>query len=106
MGSKTREGSVQLPKLANKARPVATAERSKPMRFLHTMLRVRDLDAALKFYVDLLGLKEVRRRVDEKNRYTLVFLAAPEDAGAAAELLKAGRRDAPCVELTYNWDTE
>jgi len=76
------------------------------MRFLHTMLRVRDLDAAMKFYVDLLGLKEVRRRVDEKNRYTLVFLAAPEDAGAAAELLKAGRRDAPCVELTHNWDSE
>ncbi len=76
------------------------------MRFLHTMLRVRDLDAAMKFYTDLLGLKEVRRRVDEKNRYTLVFLAAPEDAGAAVELLKAKRRDAPCVELTYNWDTE
>jgi lactoylglutathione lyase len=76
------------------------------MRYLHTMLRVRNLDAALDFYVDKLGLEEVRRRVDEKNKYTLVFLAAPEDAGAAREALKAGRRDAGVVELTYNWDTE
>ena len=76
------------------------------MRFLHTMLRVRNLDAALEFYCNLLGLKEVRRRVDDKGRYTLVFLAAPEDAAAATEALKAGRRDAPVIELTYNWDTE
>lgn len=74
------------------------------MRFLHTMLRVRNLDAALEFYGKLLGLEEVRRRVDDKGRYTLVFLAAPEDAAAAAEALKAGRRDSPVVELTYNWD--
>jgi lactoylglutathione lyase len=76
------------------------------MRFLHTMLRVRDLDAALHFYCQLLGLEEVRRRVDEKNKYTLVFLAAPEDAPAAKAALEAGWRDAPMVELTYNWDTE
>jgi len=76
------------------------------MRYLHTMLRVRNLDDALDFYAGKLGLQEVRRRVDEKNRYTLVFLAAPEDAPAAAAALKAGRRDAPVVELTYNWDTE
>jgi lactoylglutathione lyase len=76
------------------------------MRFLHTMLRVNNLDAALNFYCNLLGLQEVRRRVDEKNRYTLVFLAAPEDVPAARAALDAGRRDAPCVELTYNWDTE
>ena len=76
------------------------------MRFLHTMLRVRDLDAALHFYCKLLGLEEVRRRTDEKNKYTLVFLAAPEDAPAAKAALEAGRRDAPMVELTYNWDTE
>ncbi len=48
------------------------------MRYLHTMLRVRDLDAALDFYCNKLGLKEVRRRVDDKNKYTLVFLDAPE----------------------------
>jgi lactoylglutathione lyase len=76
------------------------------MRFLHTMLRVRNLDAAMQFYVNLLGLQEVRRRVDEKNKYTLVFLAAPEDVPAAKEALAAGRRDAPCVELTHNWDSE
>jgi lactoylglutathione lyase len=76
------------------------------MRFLHTMLRVRNLDAAMEFYANQLGLKEVRRRVDDKNRYTLVFLAAPDDAPAAEAALTAGRRDAPVVELTYNWDTE
>jgi lactoylglutathione lyase len=76
------------------------------MRFLHTMLRVRNLDAAMEFYGKLLGLQEVRRRVDEKKRYTLVFLAAPDDAPAATAALKAGRRDAPVVELTYNWDSE
>src|SRR5689334_16367179 len=62
------------------------------MRFLHTMLRVRNLDAALNFYCNLLGLEEVRRRTDEKNKYTLVFLAAPEDAPAAKAALAAGRR--------------
>ena len=76
------------------------------MRFLHTMLRVRDLDAALHFYVNLLGLQEVRRRVDDKNKFTLVFLAAPEDVAAAKAALDAGRRDSPMVELTFNWDTE
>jgi lactoylglutathione lyase len=70
------------------------------------MLRVRNLDAALDFYCTKLGLKEVRRRVDDKNKYTLVFLAASEDAPAVEAALKAGRRDAPCVELTYNWDSE
>ena len=75
------------------------------MRFLHTMLRVRNLDDALRFYCDLLGLKEVRRRVDEKNKYTLVFLAAPEDEKLVESSKKAGR-DAPLVELTYNWNTE
>ncbi len=75
------------------------------MRYLHTMLRVRDLDAALDFYCNKLGLKEVRRRVDDKNRYTLVFLAGPDDAGLVEASKRIGR-DAPLVELTYNWDTE
>ena len=75
------------------------------MRYLHTMLRVRDLDAALDFYCNKLGLKEVRRRVDEKARYTLVFLAGPEDEALVAESKRTGR-DAPLIELTYNWDTE
>ena len=75
------------------------------MRYLHTMLRVRNLDAALDFYCNKLGLQETRRRVDEKNRYTLVFLAAPADADAVEASRKTGR-EAPTVELTYNWDTE
>ncbi len=75
------------------------------MRFLHTMLRVSNLDAALDFYVNKLGLKEVRRRVDEKNRYTLVFLVGPGDTDALEANKKHGR-PGPEVELTYNWDTE
>jgi lactoylglutathione lyase len=63
------------------------------MRYLHTMVRVTDLDESLNFYRDLIGLKEVRRMENEKGRYTLVFLAPP------------GQEDAP-IELTYNWDPE
>jgi lactoylglutathione lyase len=73
------------------------------MRYLHTMLRVRDLDAALDFFCAKLGLVEISRRPDEKGRYTNVFLAAPEDKAG----LQAGKhRGAPLLELTYNWDTE
>lgn len=73
------------------------------MRYLHTMLRVRNLDAAMKFYRDALGLKEARRIDNDKGRFTLVFLCAPEDEG----LLKQVKgRGAPLVELTYNWDEE
>jgi len=74
------------------------------MRYLHTMLRVRNLDAALDFYCNKLGLTEVRRRVDEKNKYTLVFLAAAADGDLVAK--GPGNRQAPTIELTYNWDTE
>jgi lactoylglutathione lyase len=69
------------------------------------MLRVRNLDSALDFYCDKLGLQEVRRRVDEKGRYTLVFLAGPGDISLVAESRSKGR-DAPLIELTYNWDAE
>src|SRR5260370_37717734 len=73
------------------------------MRYLHYMLRVRNLDAALQFYRDALGLKEVRRVDNDKAKYTLAFLCAPEDEC----LLKASKgREAPLVELTYNWDEE
>jgi len=75
------------------------------MRYLHTMLRVRNLDRALEFYCNALGLQEVRRRVDDKSRYTLVFLSAPEDLTLVSASRQAGR-DAPLVELTYNWDSE
>ena len=73
------------------------------MRYLHTMLRVRNLDSALKFYSGALGLKEVRRIDNDKAKFTLVFLCAPEDEA----LLKTAKgRGAPLVELTYNWDEE
>jgi len=75
------------------------------MRYLHTMLRVRNLDEALDFYCNKLGLKEVNRRVDDKNRYTLVFLAGAEDE-SLVEGSKSNGRPAPLLELTYNWDTE
>ena len=75
------------------------------MRYLHTMLRVRNLDEALDFYCNKLGLKEVNRRVDDKNRYTLVFLAGAEDE-LLVEGSKSNGRPAPLLELTYNWDTE
>ena len=75
------------------------------MRYLHTMLRVRNLDDALDFYVNKLGMKESRRRVDEKNRYTLVFLIGPDDEKLVEESKKAGRPGLE-IELTYNWDTE
>jgi lactoylglutathione lyase len=75
------------------------------MRYLHTMLRVRDLDRALEFYCNGLGLKETRRRVDEKNRYTLVFLTAPDDESLVGDSKRKGR-EAPQLELTYNWDAE
>lgn len=63
------------------------------MKYLHTMVRVSDLDASLRFYRDALGLAEVRRKDSEKGRFTLVYLAAPGDESAQ-------------VELTYNWDPE
>ena len=64
------------------------------MRYLHTMIRVRDLDASLRFFTELLGLREVRRKEVPQGHYTLVFLAAP------------GQEDVAEVELTYNWDDE
>ena len=70
------------------------------MKYLHTMVRVRDLDASLAFYCDKLGLVEVNRFDNKAGRFTLVFLSAPEDAGKARE------DRTPTVELTYNWDPE
>jgi len=70
------------------------------MRYLHTMIRASDLDATLAFFVDQLGLMEVRRYDSEQGRFTLVFLAAPGDADHA-EVAQS-----PLVEITYNWDPE
>jgi lactoylglutathione lyase len=63
------------------------------MQYLHTMVRVSDLDKSLNFYCHALGLRELRRKDDQKGRYTLVFLAAPNDEHAQ-------------IELTYNWDEQ
>jgi lactoylglutathione lyase len=63
------------------------------MKYLHTMVRVTDIDASLRFYRDALGLKELSRKDSSQGRFTLVFLAAPGDESAQ-------------VELTYNWDPE
>jgi lactoylglutathione lyase len=68
------------------------------MKFLHTMIRVGDLDRSLNFFCNILGLREVRRTENEKGRYTLVYLAAP------ADVEEAKRTGAPTIELTYNWD--
>ena len=70
------------------------------MKYLHTMVRVTDLEASLAFYCDKLGLTEVSRVENSGGRFTLVFLCAPGDEAQA----KASR--APMVELTYNWDPE
>lgn len=70
------------------------------MNYLHTMVRVSDLDASLDFYCGKLGLVEAGRYENEKGRFTLVFLAAPGDAQAAKQ------KKAPLIELTYNWDRE
>jgi lactoylglutathione lyase len=69
------------------------------MNYLHTMIRVSDPDATIRFF-DLLGLKEVRRMESEKGRFTLIFLATPEDMNGAGERASAE------VELTYNWPPE
>jgi lactoylglutathione lyase len=70
------------------------------MRYLHTMVRARNLDETLDFYCDKLGLVEVNRYDSESGRFTLVFLAAPED------IAESGQTKAPMVEITYNWDPE
>ncbi|UIJ45074.1 VOC family protein [Sphingomonas cannabina] len=69
------------------------------MKYLHTMIRVADPDATIRFF-ELLGLKEVRRMENDKGRFTLIFLAAPEDMNGPGERARAE------VELTYNWPPE
>ena len=70
------------------------------MKYLHTMVRVRDLDASLDFYCNKLGLVEASRFDNPAGRFTLVFLCAPDD------LERAKDERTPTVELTFNWDTE
>ena len=70
------------------------------MRYLHTMVRIRDIEESLNFYCDKLGLVEVRRKNVPEGRFTLIFLAAPEDQSQSIA------KNAPELELTYNWDSE
>lgn len=70
------------------------------MEYLHTMVRISDLEKSLHFYCDLLGLQEVSRHDNEQGRFTLIFLAAPGDQARVSEA------KSPLVELTYNWDSE
>ena len=70
------------------------------MRYRHTMIRITDVDASLHFFCTVFGLVETRRIDNEAGRFTLVFLAAPQDVELAKD------RNAPLVELTYNWDPE
>ena len=70
------------------------------MQYLHSMIRVQNLDSALDFFCKNLGMHEVRRYDNEGGRFTLVFLAASDDMATATEDYR------PCLELTYNWDTE
>ena len=70
------------------------------MRYLHTMVRITDVDASLDFYCTKFGMTEVRRVESEQGRFTLIFLAAPDDVDSG----RAVR--APLLELTYNWDPE
>ena len=70
------------------------------MRYLHTMVRVTDVEKSIDFYCNKLGMKEVRRHESEQGRYTLIFLAASEDEADARS------SKAPLIELTYNWDPE
>jgi lactoylglutathione lyase len=70
------------------------------MKYLHTMIRARDLDETLDFYCAKLGLVEVNRYDSEAGRFSLIFLAAPDDVDAARE------GQSPLLEITWNWDTE
>lgn len=70
------------------------------MRYLHTMVRITDIEQSLDFYCAKLGLEEVRRFDNEQGRFTLIFLAAPKDRSSSAQ------QRAPELELTYNWDPE
>ena len=79
------------------------------VEFLHAMVRVTDIDRAVKFYGDGLGLQEILRYDSEEGRFTLVFLASPDDVercGGIPENTSPTAMKIPMVELTYNWDPE
>jgi lactoylglutathione lyase len=79
---------------------VPEASNESDMHYLHTMIRITDIEKSLHFFCTLLGMSEVRRKDSERGRFTLIFLAAQGDLGTAAA------NQAPLLELTYNWDPE
>jgi lactoylglutathione lyase len=81
-------------------RPIDPHTEEASLRYLHTMVRISDVEKSLDFYCNKLGMQEVRRKDVEDGRYTLIFLAAPADVGSATTAR------APMLELTYNWDPE
>ena len=81
-------------------RPQEYEEVQVPLRYLHTMVRVANIEKSLEFYCKKLGMEEVRRTESEAGRYTLIFLAAPQDKDQAVT------QRAPLLELTFNWDPE
>lgn len=101
LGDANTEAGVASPRRAPHNAPANHRPRSHDeMRYLHTMVRVTNIDASLDFYCAKLGMKEVRRVENEAGRFTLVFLAATEDEASGREVR------APLLELTYNWDPE
>ena len=74
--------------------------KERPMEYLHTMVRISNVEESLNFYCNLLGMTEVRRKESEKGRFTLIFLAADGDK------VRAESEKSPLLELTYNWDPE
>lgn len=87
-----------MAKRINSLEPDELGILSMSLQYLHTMIRVGDLDAALDFFCDKLGLIETSRKDSEQGRFSLIFLAAPHD------LERADKEFAPLLELTYNWD--
>jgi lactoylglutathione lyase len=75
------------------------------MKYLHTMVRVTNIEQSMDFYCNKLGMKEVRRYENEQGRFTLIFLAGSDDLATAEGEMESTNR-APCIELTYNWDPE
>jgi lactoylglutathione lyase len=86
--------------LIGEEKPLMFPHQENSMEYLHTMVRVRNIEESLDFFCDKLGMQEVRRIENEKGRFTLVFLAANEDAADAKE------NQTPLLELTYNWPDE
>ena len=74
------------------------------MKYLHTMVRISDIDESLDFYCNKLGMKEIHRYDSKEGRFTNIFLASDDDLGSTQD--RSSTQRAPCLELTYNWDPE